>query len=107
MNFIITPENEIECYLDNQLIAKSINHYERDNPDFWTSIDINHKLFDVNIWFEQEFNENTIPETISLYPLTESYNEKNELYYKVDFNDFETYKLEVKEEPLVYLIGEY
>ena len=107
MNFEITPENEIICYLDGNIIARSTDLYDREDPDFWTSIDINNVIYDINIYFEQEFNENTTPEGLSLYPLIPKYNEKDGHYYEIDFNNFVVYPLEIKEEPLIYLIGEY
>ena len=57
--FIIEKEtNNIICKSleTNETIATSVTPYISDDSDFWTSIEIDGELFDINIYYEDEFN---------------------------------------------------
>jgi len=58
--FIIEKEtNNIICKNEetNETIATSVTPYISDDVDFWTSIEIDGELFDINIYYEDEYSD--------------------------------------------------
>lgn len=115
--FIIEKEtNNIICKSleTNETLATAENPYERDCDDYWTSIEIGNEVFDINIYYEDEYSENEfgydengksillveselikkgVADNVQLYKLEK--NSKGE--YSNDYDNFETYSLTFEE----------
>lgn len=101
--FIIEKEtNNIICKSleTNETIATSVTPYISDDSDFWTSVEINGELFDINIYYEDEFNrfvvldepeliKKGVADSLQLYKLLKD----DEGVYTTDCDDFVTYGL--------------
>lgn len=111
--FIIEKEtNNIICKSleTNETLATAVTPYGKDCDDYWTSIEIGGELFDINIWYENEYSnaivsrdendkiiliENSeliqkgVADNVQLYRLEKNY--KGE--YSNNYDNFETYNL--------------
>jgi hypothetical protein len=101
--FIIEKEtNNIICKSleTNVTIATSVTPYLSDDSDFWTSIEIDGELFDINIYYEDEFDrfvvldepeliKKGVADSLQLYKLLKD----DEGVYTTDCADFITYGL--------------
>lgn len=101
--FIIEKEtNNIICKSleTNETIATSVTPYLSDDSDFWTSIEIDGELFDINIYYEDEFDrfvvldepeliKKGVADSLQLYKLLKD----DEGVYTTDCADFITYGL--------------
>jgi len=94
--FIIEKEtNNIICKSleTNETIATAENTYEKDDSDFWTSIEIDGEVFDINIYYEDDeifcLETNNIPDSLYLYRLRKD----DEGLYTNECDDFEAFGL--------------